>query len=368
MFPLRKDRLTVTTTVSASPPRHQTVVTAPARIARLIWALSGLNLAVVVGALLFVFVVSEHWWVSTAITYLPRSPWAIPSLALAVAGLIWHRPTLWINLIAFLMVAGPLMEFRAPGFTGPFITSAQTKTATLRVVSCNVQAYKPNFADVLREVHRFQPDVVVLQEARGDHPLLKESFPDWYTLHYAYFFIASRHPLKEIARIETEAFDRPTGLLVEITTPDGPVVLADIHQMTARRGLQSIHKGSLLSGEAGNDVESFQILRAAESAELRQAIDSRRENHPLVICGDFNTPTSSTLFQEHWGDLRSCFDLAGVGYGYTSPVKVHNNWPAYTPWARIDHILCSPDWTVQQCTIGRSLGSDHHLIAAELVR
>ncbi len=360
--------MAVTSPASASQPHQKTIGAVPRRIPRLIWALSGLNLTAVVGALLLVFVVSEHWWVSTALTYLPRSPWAVPSLVLAVAGLIWHRPTLWINLIAFLMVAGPLMEFRAPGFTGPLITAAPSNPKALRVVSCNVQAYKPNFADVLREVHRFQPDVVVLQEARGDHPLLKESFPDWNTLHYEYFFVASKHPLKEIARIETEAFDRPTALLVEITTPDGPIVLADLHQMTARRGLQAINKGSLLSGEAGNDVESFQILRAAESAELRQAIDSRREERPLVICGDFNTPTSSTLFQEHWGDLRSSFDLAGVGYGYTSPVKTHSNWPANTPWARIDHILCSPDWTVRQCTVGRSIGSDHHLIAAELVR
>ncbi|MDP1795929.1 MAG: endonuclease/exonuclease/phosphatase family protein [Planctomycetaceae bacterium] len=356
-------------TATLSPPRTKTVVaTPPSRIPRLVWALSGINLAVVIGTLLLVFVVSEHWWVSTAITYLPRSPWAIPSLVLAVAGLIWHRPSLWINLIAFLMVLGPLMEFRAPGFTGSFVTTTPTQTAALRIVSCNVQGYKPNFADVLREVHQFQPDVVALQEARGNHPLLKESFPDWHTLHYDYFFVASKFPLREISHIDTEAFDRPTGLLIEITTPDGPIVLADIHQMTARRGLQSIHKGSLLSGEAGGDVESFQILRAAECAELRQAIDSQVEGRPLIVCGDFNTPTSSTLFQEYWGDLRSSFDIAGIGFGYTSPVKVHSNWPAYMPWARIDHILCSPEWSIRQCTIGRSIGSDHHLIAAELAR
>lgn len=327
-----------------------------------------MNLTVVVGLLLLVFVVSEHWWVSTALTYLPRAPWAIPSLALAVAGFVWHRPTLWINVIAFLMVAGPLMEFRAPGFTGPFITTTEDKTALLRVVSCNVQAYKPNFADVLREAHRFQPDLIVLQEARGDHPLLKDAFPDWHTLHFDYYFVASKYPIKELARIETQAFDRPTALLVEIETPDGPIALADIHQMTARRGLQLINKTSMVSGEAGNDVAAFQALRAAESAELRHAIETQRGDRPLVVCGDFNTPTSSTLFQEYWGDLRSCFDLAGVGYGYTSPVKTLSNWPANTPWARIDHILCSPEWSVRQCSVGHSIGSDHHLIAAEIAR
>ncbi|HET6422767.1 MAG TPA: endonuclease/exonuclease/phosphatase family protein [Planctomycetaceae bacterium] len=352
-----------TTTVAETEPPVR-----PARTARLVWALSGINLTVVIIVMLLVFVVSERWWVSTAMLYLPRAPWAIPSLVLAIAGLIWHRPSLWINVLAFLMVLGPLMEFRAPGFTGPLLTSTDTKTGVLRVVSCNVQAYKPNFADVLREVHQFKPDVVAFQEARGNHPLLTESFPDWYHLHHDYFFVTSRFPLKEIAQIETEAFDRPTAMLVEVETPDGLVVLADLHLMTARRGLKNINKGSLLNGEASGDVESFQILRDAEMAELRQAMEPHVNGRPLIACGDFNTPSSSSLFQEHWGDLKSSFDLAGVGFGYTAPVKTHTNWLSHTPWARIDHILCSPEWNVQRCIIGRSIGSDHHLIAAELVR
>lgn len=355
---------------STHPPAPADTATpvGPTRIARLVWALSGINLTIVVAVILLLFVVSERWWVSTAILYLPRAPWAIPSIVLAIAGLIWHRPTLWINLLAFLMVVGPLMEFRAPGFTGPFVTSVAAKTSTLRVVSCNVQAYSPNFADVLREVHQFRPEIVAFQEARGDHPLLTDSFPNWHRLHYEYFFVASKYPIKELARIETEAFDRPTALVVEIETPDGPVVLVDLHLMTARRGLRSINKGSLISGEAGDDVQSFQVLRDAEMAELRQAIEPYVNGRPWLACGDFNTPSSSSLFQEHWGDLRSSFDLAGVGFGYTAPVKTHTNWPSNTPWARIDHILCSPEWGVQRCIIGGSIGSDHHSIAAELTR
>lgn len=353
---------------ASAPSSTSSVIATRPRVARVVWALSGINLVLIFSVILLVFVVSERWWVSAAITYLPRSPWAIPALVLAVAGLIWHRPSLWANLMAFLLVAGPLMEFRAPGFTGPLITATEAKSSNLRVVSCNVQAYKPNFADVLREAHQFQPEIVALQEARGDHPLLRDSFPGWQTVKYEYFFVASRFPLKEIARIETRTFDRPTALIVEIETPDGPVVLVNLHLMTARRGLQAVNKRSVVNGEAGEEIESFQVLRDAEMAELRQAIDPLIEGRPLIVCGDFNTPTSSNFFQEYFGDLRSSFDLAGMGYGYTSPVKVHTNWPAHTPWARIDHILCSAEWSVRRCTVGRSLGSDHHLIAAELAR
>lgn len=353
--------------VTQTPPQEESTI-APRRMARLVWALSGINLVVVVVAMLLVFVVSERWWISTAILYLPRSPWAVPSIVLAIAGVIWHRPSLWLNLMAMLMVTGPLMEFRAPGFTGPFVTITADQSHGLRIVSCNVQAYKPNFADVLREVHQYRPDIVAFQEARGDHPLLTESFPGWHHLHRDYFFITSRFPLKEVAKVDTAAFDRPTALLVSVETPDGEVLLADLHLMTARRGLRSINKGSLLNGEAGDDVESFQALRDAEMAELRQALDERIQGRPWIACGDFNTPSSSSLFQQHWGDLRSCFDLAGIGFGYTAPVKTHTNWPSHTPWARIDHILCSPEWGVRRCSIGRSIGSDHHLIAAEIAR
>ena len=131
-------------------------------------------------------------------------------------------------------------------------------------------------------------------------------------------------------------------------------------------GANRVESGVLLKGRWL--VDSFRDLRTAESGEIRAAIDAHVDDRPLIVVGDFNTPTSSNLFQEFWGDLQSAFDVAGTGYGYTSPCKTHRFWLPQTPWARIDHILCSRHWTIRECHIGHSNGSDHRLIAAELCR
>lgn len=343
------------------------VVQAP-RAARIVWGLSGANLALVIGMLLLIYLVSERHWLGAVVTYLPRAPWAIPSVVLFVAALWWHRPSLWLNVMAGALVVGPLMDLRAPGFSRPILAASSNGQAELRIVTANVQAYKPNFADLMREIQTHKPDVVAFQEARGSHPLLADAFPDWHRLHYDYYWVASRYPIKELTRCEVQSFERTSGLIVEIATPQGPVVLADLHHMTARRGLAALTKRSFLTGEAASAITDFQQLRDAEAGELRTFVEQSRQDRPLIVVGDFNTPTSSSLFQQHWGDLQSAFDLAGTGYGYTSPVKTHNYWIDYTPWARIDHILCSGEWTVRECQIGRGQGSDHHLVFARLAR
>ena len=338
-------------------------------IARWIWRLSGLNLAAVVVVMLLVFVVSERWWIAAAITYLPRLPWALPAFVLGVAACWWHRPSILANVLALGLVLGPLMELRVPGlFNAPSTAVPSTNQSTLRIVSCNVQIYQPDFAAVLSEAAAFRPDMIVLQEALGDHPLLESFFPDWHRLHVETYWIGSPYPLRLVAECPSEAFDRVSGIVVEVDAPGGPVLIADIHQMTARKGLKEITKSSVLTGEAATLVDGFRDLRTLEAAEIRETIARHIGDQPLIVAGDFNTPSSSNLFQEFWGDLQSAFDVAGCGYGYTSPCKSHRFWPPATPWARIDHILCSNHWTIRECRIGTGSGSDHRLIAAELSR
>jgi endonuclease/exonuclease/phosphatase (EEP) superfamily protein YafD len=336
--------------------------------ARAIWALSGINLFAIVVVLVLLFVISERWWLGTAVTYLPRFPWGIPAVVLSVAAILWHRPSLWVNLLSLGLVAGPILEVRAPFLADGPQVAVPADAVPLRIVSANTQGYQPDFAALLQEISRFQPDVVALQEARGKPPLVDDVFPGWHRVQVDYYWVGSRYPLKLVRPCDTEAFDRTAGILVEIETPQGPVLLADLHQMTARKGLRDMTRSELLSGEAQAGLDNFQTLRLLESTELREAIEQHVNDRPLIVVGDFNTPASSSLFQGIWGDLQSAFDIAGYGYGYTSPVKPQKYWVSYLPWARIDHILCSADWQVRWCRIGTGRGSDHHCIAAELAR
>ena len=141
-------------------------------------------------------------------------------------------------------------------------------------------------------------------------------------------------------------------------------MLGNIHQMTARFGLEELSYETLTNGKGTNELSDYQEKRESDSTEIRAAVNSAYDNEPLIVCGDFNTPTSSSLFRKHWGDLQSCYDNAGFGYGYTSPCKGRRLWPNNSPWARIDHILCSREWAIEQCRVGTSDGSDHRLISA----
>jgi endonuclease/exonuclease/phosphatase family metal-dependent hydrolase len=155
--------------------------------------------------------------------------------------------------------------------------------------------------------------------------------------------------------------------LVEVETPGGPVVIADIHQMTARFGLKKLNRNTLINLDGTKELAAYVEERHDESAELRMIVDEHRGDRPMIVCGDFNVPSTSSLYQKYWGSLQNAFEVAGFGYGYTSPCKGNRFWPNNLPWARIDHILCTREFAVRQCQIGTSEGSDHRLIAATLV-
>lgn len=329
--------------------------------------LSWFNLAALGVLCWLLFVVSEDWWVTTVLTYAPRLPYLAPALGLFVASLFWHRRSMWVNLAAIAIVLGPVMELSVP-LARQF--NAQTDGSSrfeLTVVSCNTQAFKPNFAKILEEIAVINPDVVVLQEASPLSPLVDEFFRNWHSVHYDHYWVGSRFPLKLVAKCEVEAFERTAGLIVEIDTPAGPIVVGDIHQMTSRKGLYELSPRSLLTGDGPEMLERYQVRRDDESIQIRNMVEEARRDRPLIALGDFNTPVSSTFFQRHWGDLQSAFDVTGFGYGYSYPCKQFRYWPKNMPWARIDHVLCSPEWTVRSCQIGHSMGSDHRLIAATLL-
>ena len=349
--------------MSRSSSPHPRLTTA----AKWVLACSWIYLVAMAVVSYLLFVVSETWWVGTVLTYAPRMPYLVPALALLTASFFWHRSSISVNLISAAIVLVPVMGLAIPLSLTSSPTQASAGELSLKVLSCNVQSFKPDFSRVLEEIAAMRPDVVALQEAfRGD-PRLDEFFKDWHTLRHGHYWVGSRYPVTLITDCEVNQFGgRLAGLVVQIETPNGPIVLGNIHQMTARFGLTELNRNTLLNGDGTQKLEDFEGERYLESIAIRALIDSSRDGRPLIVCGDFNTPTSSSLFQKHWQDLQSAFDVAGFGYGYTSPCKGNRFWPDNFPWARIDHILCSHDWTVRRCRIGESDGSDHRLITATL--
>ena len=331
--------------------------------ARFVRNVSVVNLLAVVGLLILLFAISERWWFSAALTYLPRTPFVLPAIALLAASLVWHRRSCWLNIVAIVVLVGPVAGLRVP-----IPSDRPNSESDITVVSCNVQGFQPDFATVLQEIAAVNPDAVAFQEALVGHPLLETFFADWHVVHVGPYWIGSKYPMRLIAKCDSAAFDRMTAVKVEIEGPSGKFHLTNLHQMTARRGLSELNVRSIFSGEGSRRLERIVLLRDEEARRTRAFVSAGDPAIPELVVGDFNMPTSSNLFQTHWGDLTCAFDSAGLGFGYTSPCRPHRYWLSGVPWIRIDHILASDQWRVLDCQTGSKNGSDHRLIAASLMR
>ena len=83
---------------------------------------------------------------------------------------------------------------------------------------------------------------------------------------------------------------------------------------------------------------------------------------PVILAGDFNMPTQSSIYRHHWSAMCNAFSMAGLGLGYTE-------WPTIRSWQfgiRIDHIVTGCSWRPVRCWVGPDLGSDHRPLLANL--
>ncbi len=343
-----------------------------ARTAKIVRRLSVANLVLVIALVVLLRVVSERWWLSTALTYLPRTPFVVPSLVLVFLSLrCCHRWTL-VNLVTVVLAAGPFAGFVIP-ISGaraaiPIGASDSAESHSIRVVSCNVQRFEPDFATVLREIAGYRPDVIAFQEAPQQHPLTNAFFMEWHTVQSGAYCVLSKYPLRLVGICDSVSFDRTSAIKVEVDAPGGKFMLNNVHQMTARFSLMELNPGSIFTGEGQQKVERGLLMREEEARATRAFVSSDNAALPYLAVGDFNMPGSSSLFTENWGDLTNAFNQAGIGFGYTAPCREHRLWPSYLPWIRVDHILASDDWHVSSCETGTKNGSDHKLITASLVR
>ncbi|MDB5387582.1 MAG: Endonuclease/Exonuclease/phosphatase family protein [Planctomycetaceae bacterium] len=305
--------------------------------------------------------VSERWWISMLVLYLPRSPWMLPALILLPLSLRFHWKSGFVNLASVLLVLGPVMNWQCGGLVAPKVDRATPK---MTVVSCNVQSFRPDFGKVVLEINRINPDLILFQEAFEDHALLKTLLEGWNVHREDEYLTASRWPLTFLGKCEVGAMVRTTVVRYSLETPSGKLFVCNVHQISPRHALTNLRPWSIITGSGVEDVAQAAILRDVEALKAREFTQTQGNRQPTLIAGDFNMPNDSSLFRKHWGDLTDAFATTAVGYGYTSPCK-KTGWPSNTPWAQVDHILTTPEMPVERCSIGSTAGSDHRLITAQ---
>lgn len=333
------------------------------RFARWTLAVSVLNVMATILLVAVALGVSENWWLTAALIYVPQTPLLIPSICLLGCSIVWHAKSALLNLTAIGLLTISMCGF---GLSMKPLAELEASDANITIVSCNVQNFQPNFAKVMRELARTKPDIVALQEARSQPPeMLIEYFKDWSFQHQNEFWVGSRWPVTLIESCESTPYERPTALKVRVDTPGGPILLSNVHLMTARRGLTGLSVGSILSGEGPGEAEHHVSLRFEEARQTREFIN-KSDRLPHVVAGDFNMPQTSNVLNENFGDLTNAFEKAGFGFGYTAPCRPVRFWLPNTPWLRIDHVYSTEHFEPMRCQIGEFNGSDHRLVVATL--
>lgn len=350
----------MTTAASRSAPRLP-------RVARCLRFLTAAHVIGVAGVWFLIWEVSETHWLGSVATFLPRLPWLLPGLLLLAASLLTRSRTIWFNLATLLFALHSITEFNVPWnrLTNSSPTTAKDER-TLRLVSCNVQNFAPDFSLVLREVQRAKPDVIAFQEAFRPPRLLLEHFAGWHHIHVRGLWIGSKWPLRLLGECQTDLFSHLSGVAVEVDAPFGKFVLTNLHLMTARKSLVELRPLELFSGDSQLALAGATVERSEEARQARAFVTEHQSEWPVIVVGDFNMPTSSSVYRESFGDLTNAFESAAFGFGFTAPCKRFRHWPSNTPWQRIDHILANDSWDVRECHIGEHDGSDHRLIAATL--
>ena len=338
---------------------------------RVIFVFSVVNLGLVVAFLILLFGVSEHFFLGALFCFAPRIFALIPSLILLPLSLVWARNAVILNAVTAILILTVAMEFNIPDRGKEKIEDSGNQQP-LRILSCNVQRMEPDFSAVLAEITSIKPDLIVFQEARDKKykpPPLSEVFPDWHVCVENEYQVASRYPARVVDHLTTSGFNRVSIVAFEIDHPDGQLVLFNFHPKSVQNGLKHLDlrtSGSLKAAFGKFDLH--QSRRQSEHDESRQFVKKNRQGRPIIIAGDFNAPVSSSLFQEFWGEFNNTFTAAGWGYGYTAPCDGPGWMPSGLPWIRIDHILVDDEWHVENSNVGKSNGSDHRIVWADLRR
>ncbi len=315
--------------------------------------------------------VSEQWWLGSVLTFLPRTPWLAPGLLLILVG-VWQRSgTVLVNLVLSLFVLWSIIGFNVPWQTLVSNTensnlSNDRSARTVRIVSANTQQFEPDFTLLLREIRSAKPDVIALQEASRPPKSLSDQYPDWHSVRVRGLWVGSKWPIKLIGQCHSDVYDRVTAIMVEVEAPFGKFLVTDLHLMTARRSLIYLQPKSVITGTGQETVNMALVERSEEARQTREFVTEFGVDLPLVICGDFNMPTSSSIYRNCFGDFANSFEQTSWGCGYTAPCRAIRYWPTNVPWQRIDHILANHNWRIIDSQVGRRDGSDHRLMAATL--
>jgi endonuclease/exonuclease/phosphatase (EEP) superfamily protein YafD len=324
------------------------------RMPLLLAGLCTIYAALVITLCLLLHLASDRWWVATLILYGPRWPWALPLGVLVPAAVVCRRRLLAPLAVVAGVLVVPFMGLCLPWGT---LSSRSCPGSTLRVLTCNVHHSNQAPAAIGGLIAATQPDVVALQACPESQAAPFLPAGDWHVCTDGQLYLASRYPIQVEEWLDDVDFKGRDSAAAryEIARPEDTLRLVSLHLDSPRDGLEEV------IASHGRNAELLEVnsdLRRRQSQKLRHWLDAWPD--PLVIVGDFNTPTESTIYQDYWSDYANAFSRVGFGFGPT-------HFTRHTA-VRIDHILAGPGWQCRRCWVGPPVGSPHRPVFADLCR
>ncbi len=293
----------------------------------------------------------DLWWPATLLMFSPRWLLIVPPSFLLLAAALLRRRMMGVLLLNLLLIVGPIMGFC---FSWSASEMESTSARSLRLMTCNAHHQKPDIHRFKKLLAEARPDIVVVQEWPGSAQA--EVFPasEWH-VHKVYgLFLASRFPIRGSTQLGEDSMDE-VGLVIryELDAPAAPITLFSLHLASPREGLyQATHH----PWKGVDDLDEGSTVRWAQCGNLARAAEEA--SGPVLLAGDFNTPSESAIFRRLWPRYTDAFSSAGFGWGYT--------FFGGRTAVRIDHILASPGWRCERCWVRSSIGSPHHPVLADL--
>ena len=235
---------------------------------------------------------------------------------------------------------------------------------TIRVLTCNVKGHCRDNAVLNALIRETAPDLVALQGCWG---AVKVNWPTgWQVCQQGEVLVASRYPLRDVQSAvgDNDQGHRPRGDLLHrvVEAPSGDFHFVAVHLPSISEGISKVLDRSTLIRPSRSNAMAADIARRRRASE-----EASRWIGPfsgtVIVAGDLNMPTDSTIYRACWAQLSNAFSRCGFGFGYTE-------WPTIRGWRfgiRIDHVLSGPAWRPRRCWVGPDVGSDHLPLIADLV-
>ena len=309
------------------------------------WLVPALQVAGLGALLPFLLSYFSPWMMIAELAVNFQVQWFAGMFLSGIALLLLRR---WWSGTVFLCGAAVAASAITPIYVSAPFRPAADSPQHLRIMSFNVLGSNRSHAEVVAEIRRHAPDVLViveytinwekaLAEFKSEYPYLLEQ-PRWHGFGIALF---SKLPLKNSGIVENMPLAN-----------DLPVARATVEFAGKPLEIFGVHLINPI-GEARRKLRTEQF--AALAAELSR---SRAER---IVLGDFNCADWSSEFR---GFLRAT-ELRDSRQGF-------GILPSWSPQGLeilsipIDHALVSKGLAVLNRTTGRKAGSDHRPVIIDL--